>query len=135
MRLDIIGGSTGLRLFVGSTKNGSSLNPATDCVGPSKPRLADRRNESPANRVRQVIMLSRRMINHVTPAARGAPLQPAELRNQARAVEQRNVSAFQLRQNVAIKLGTCARCDAICDAMPSEGFARPFATVSITLDR
>ena len=48
-----------------------------------RPHIGARQNNRPRNRIRNVVMLPRAVINAVLPAARGLAFQPVKLRDQA----------------------------------------------------
>ena len=61
------------------------------------------------NNVGEIVVTVRRMIDGVTTAARGAPLQRTKLRDKARMIEKLDLAAVNQRQEIAIEIALRTR--------------------------
>jgi hypothetical protein len=64
-----------------------------------------------------------------------AALQPAQLRDEPRMIQELDAAAIQHRQQVAVNVGLGLVGSEIFDAMHGEALARPQAAISITANR
>jgi hypothetical protein len=91
-------------------------------------------DQNARNRIGEVVMPTRTVVDRVAARARRPPLQPTELGRQARQVEQFDATRVQKRQQVVIQIAL--RSGGLLEFNPvlSEPSTRPLAGVTIAND-
>src|SRR5437660_96642 len=87
---------------------------------PRAPRSCEQEGNDSRHAVRAVVTPARRVVDAVPAAARRAPLQPNELRNQPRIVEQIHTLGVDGWQQCLIERGFGLGGGVVCDAVLAE---------------
>ena len=91
--------------------------------------------QHPSARIRQVVMSPRRVINAVSTTTTNPPLEPTQLRNQLRIVQQLHPSRIDQRQQLPVQIRLRPLRRLIAHPVLPELLLRPRAPIPIALDR
>ncbi len=97
-------------------------------------RLPLANRSAPATLFARSSCAPRRMVYAVAPAARSSALEAAELRDEARVIEQFDLAGVQQREHVAIDVALRMLREIVRNAVHAEALARPLAGVPVAGD-